>query len=236
MSSRSACRTRTTEPRYRRNGATRVAVVDAPPVMQERIRLQFGDSPDWSVRFLEGSAADSKRLRRSADLLVLPAALMLAHPERFRALELPLVAYGPASQLSACFLAGCCDYLRTEFAMDELFHRLAALAPVPILVWRGFVVTLEPRAIRLEQTELPLRYAEYRILRTLLRNCGEVVTRAALYRSFAVRSLGSSRAVDMHVANVRRKLDRLVSTPSTSVARSPLETVRGIGYRLTNCG
>ena len=235
MSSRNACRTRTADPRERRDGATRVAVVDAPPVMRERIRQQFNDAPDWRVRFLESSTPEPKRLKRSVDIMVLPSELLLARPEPFQALELPLVAYGPASQLSACFLAGCSDYLRTDFAIDELFHRVAALAPAPVLVWRGCVVTIEPRAIRLARAELPLRYAEYCILRTLLRNCGEVVARAALYRSFAVGSLGRSRAVDMHVANVRRKLDRLVEHPPMSAARSPLETVRGIGYRLISC-
>jgi DNA-binding response OmpR family regulator len=68
-----------------------------------------------------------------------------------------------------------------------------------------------------------LRTLEFDLLVELARHAGRVVTRDQLLeRVWGFSFAGGTRTVDVHVAQVRRKLAR----PEL------IETVRGIGYRL----
>jgi DNA-binding response OmpR family regulator len=78
---------------------------------------------------------------------------------------------------------------------------------------------------RAEGRALPLTPSEFRLLAHLARTPGRAVERAELYEAALPEGEGFDRAVDVHVANLRRKL-RAVG------ADEGLETVRGVGYRL----
>ena len=70
---------------------------------------------------------------------------------------------------------------------------------------------------------LPLRTLEFELLAELAQNAGHVVTRDRLLdRVWGLSFAGGTRTVDVHVAQLRKKLGR----PDL------IQTVRGIGYRL----
>jgi two-component system response regulator AdeR len=72
---------------------------------------------------------------------------------------------------------------------------------------------------------VPLTPSEFRILAHLARTPGRAVARTELYDVALPEGEGFDRAVDVHVANLRRKL-REAGTAEL------VETVRGVGYRL----
>jgi len=72
---------------------------------------------------------------------------------------------------------------------------------------------------------LPLTPSEFRILAHLTEAPGRAVSRNELYDSALPEGEAFDRAVDVHVANLRRKL-RNAGTGDL------IETVRGVGYRL----
>lgn len=72
---------------------------------------------------------------------------------------------------------------------------------------------------------VPLTPSEFRILAHLARTPGRAVARTELYDAALPEGEGFDRAVDVHVANLRRKLRE-------AGAVEPIETVRGVGYRL----
>jgi two-component system OmpR family response regulator len=129
-------------------------------------------------------------------------------------------------------LAGADDYLVKPFAFDELLARIHALlrrpaATLPEVLAVG-AIELNPgehTALR-DGTPLTLTLKEFGLLEYFIRHAGEVVNREDLlahlwdfnYESF-------SNVIDVHVKNLRRKLDE-------GSDGSVLETVRGIGYRL----
>ena len=212
-----------------------IGFIGADPVGRERIVRHFRSSPGWCFEFCDGVPAELNAALRRSDVIVLPAELFLANTGECRAADRPVLPYGAAQLLSPCFLAGCCDYLRDGFGLDELFHRLAGAMPLRPFRWNGAMVTLERCAIRCGSGSELLSWSEYRVLQTLLRNRGLAVARETLYQAFSERERANSRAIDMHVSNLRSKLNRLAGRSGREAAASQLQSVRGIGYRLVVC-
>ncbi len=73
---------------------------------------------------------------------------------------------------------------------------------------------------------LDLTSTEFNLLEVLMRHAGQVVSKADLCREALGRDLERyDRSLDMHVSNLRRKLGTLPD------GRSPIQTVRGVGYQ-----
>ncbi len=212
-----------------------VEFIGATLGLEERLLRYFGPAFEWEFRFVDTPPPDVCGWKRSVDVIVAPAELFLAKTQSFCAAQRPVVVHGARDHLSACFLSGCSDYLREPFGADELFHRVAAALPRARFQWLGMPVVLEVAGVRCGERLQPLRFAEQRILQTLLRNCGVPVAREALHRTFSHRELGASRVIDVHVSNLRRKLDHLVQHASPSIAASQLQAIRGLGYRFGPC-
>ncbi|MEJ2685870.1 MAG: response regulator transcription factor [Gammaproteobacteria bacterium] len=90
-------------------------------------------------------------------------------------------------------------------------------------------VSLRPasRTAQWRDATLDLTSTEYNLLQVLVREAGRVVTKAELSEQALGRRLARyDRSIDMHVSKLRRKLG---VGPD---GRSPIQTVRGVGYQL----
>ena len=87
------------------------------------------------------------------------------------------------------------------------------------------------RAVRVDGSAVELTALEFNLLATLAREPGIVVARAALLDAlWGPGYAGDDHLVDVHVANLRRKLGDDPAGPRF------VETVRGVGYRLREGG
>jgi DNA-binding response OmpR family regulator len=125
---------------------------------------------------------------------------------------------------------GADDYLTKPFAFAELVARLEALArrgaPAPERLQAGDLL-VDPKAHRawVGSDELQLSQKQFALLEFLLRHRGQVVTRQmVLSEVFGYGFDPGTNLVDVHVGNLRQKIDR----PG---APSRITTVRGVGYR-----
>jgi DNA-binding response OmpR family regulator len=129
-------------------------------------------------------------------------------------------------------LSGADDYLVKPFSFAELLARIHVLlrrphdmVPETLKVHDIELNPLEHTVIR-DGQPIPLTLKEFYLLEYFMRRPGEVVNREDLlvhlwdfnYESF-------SNVIDVHVKNLRRKLN-------VGGRADVLETVRGIGYRL----
>ena len=130
--------------------------------------------------------------------------------------------------------AGADDYITKPFDFEEFSARVRALLRRPRGPRRTPMsagdVTLDAatRTVWRAGVQVALTTREFSLLRYLLSRAGEVVERGELMEQvWDANYDGLSNTLEVHVAALRRKLDM----PGRA---SPIETVRGVGYRMTD--
>lgn len=140
-----------------------------------------------------------------------------------------LTARGAWSEKVAGFDAGADDYLTKPFHTEELLARLRALVrrasghASPTLACGG--LRLDPRAARATVNGEPLRLTslEYRLLHYLMMHQGRVISRSELVEHLYDQDFDrDSNTIEVFIGRLRKK-----------IGPDRIETVRGLGYRLT---
>ncbi len=125
---------------------------------------------------------------------------------------------------------GADDYLTKPFSPRELVGRIRAMLRRPRVTATGVSSALEVdvarRQVRADDRVVDLTRTEFDILAMLAREPGVVVDRPSLLAAVWGPGYDDDHLVDVHVANLRRKLDDDPDRPRF------VETIRGVGYRL----
>jgi DNA-binding response OmpR family regulator len=148
-----------------------------------------------------------------------------------------LSARGSETDRVRGFRLGADDYVVKPFSLQELLARVAAmLRRVPGAEGQGQArqwtlgdaqVDLDTREVRLRGTPVPLRPKEFDLLVALLRREGRTATRAELLDEvWRYEPDVMSRTVDVHILELRRKLEPDPGHPCHIL------TVRKSGYRI----
>lgn len=188
---------------------------------QEGLREFFRLRPDLVILDVVMPVLDGwgllGRIRELSDVPVLMLTAQASELEKVRGLK-----------------KGADDYLTKPFGPQELLARVGALlrragsrtASAPDVYSDALVeVDFGQRTVTSGGAEVALTPIEFRLLAALVRNAGQVLSHDQLLELVWGHALDQSRdQVKLYVGYVRRKL-------GTSPDASPIETVRGFGYR-----
>ncbi|MGN6372304.1 MAG: response regulator transcription factor [Solirubrobacteraceae bacterium] len=192
----------------------------------DALRLARENPPDVVLLDLtlpDGDGRDVCRdLRRTSDVPIIMLTARGTVTDRIVGLEL-----------------GADDYVVKPFVTDEVVSRIRAVLRrtrrTPASEHEGMIVgelqlDLAARRAWLSGVELSLTRKELDLLARLARDAGRVVSRETLMSEVWDENwFGSTKTLDVHIAGLRRKLDERRSHGVR------IETVRGVGFRLTAC-
>jgi DNA-binding response OmpR family regulator len=220
--------------------SARILVVDDEPPIVELVRgylVREGWNVDVAV---DGPTAIDRARSNPPDVIVLD--LMLPGIDGLEvcrqvrtfsdAYVLMLTARSEEIDRIVGLSVGADDYLVKPFSPRELVARIKAVLRRPRTGNRatppaGLVIDEPRHSVRVDGIAIDLTATEFGILATLAREPGLVVSRAELLdRVWGSEFVADEHLVDVHVANLRRKLG---DDPSASRF---IETVRAVGYRL----
>jgi len=184
------------------------------------LRELYAGSPDLVILDVAMPGLDGwatlERIREVSDVPVLMLTARDAELERVRGLK-----------------GGADDYVVKPFGRQELVARVDALLRRPRS--RGaqdtyadarLSISFAQRAVRYDDREVALTRLEYRLISAFVRHPNQVLTNEQLRELVWGDTTATSRdEVKLYVGYLRRKLD------PAAPGSTPIETVRGFGYR-----
>jgi DNA-binding response OmpR family regulator len=130
-----------------------------------------------------------------------------------------VTALNDIGSLSRGFDAGCDDYIKKPFDLDELLIRVAAAVNKSVQPVRYRDIAFDPETGQLLQNgaEVDLQKVEKAIFELLIERVGQTVTKEAFYD---VMEKPSDVALRVHIAALKKRFGL------------ELSNIRGVGYRL----
>jgi DNA-binding response OmpR family regulator len=195
-------------------------VVEAPNG-SEALKLFYSEQPDFVILDVQMPILDGwetlARIREVSDVPVLMLTARAEELDKVRGLR-----------------AGADDYLTKPFGRQELLARVSAnlrrarsRERAPETYADGFVtIDFAQRAVRAGGEEVALTPLEFRLLAAFVQNPNQVLSHEQLLQLVWGDERAAERdQVKLYVGYLRRKLG------TTDPEDSPIETVRGFGYR-----
>lgn len=221
-----------------------ILVVDDDPKTVDLIRVYLEREGYRTLDAYDGRRALELARRHQPDLIVLD--LMLPHVDGLDICRIlraesavPLIMLTARTTEQDQLLGldlGADDYVTKPFSPRALMARVravlrrskpeaAAVTPT-LLAYRDLVINVLSREVRHCGALIHLTPKEFGLLETLSREPGRAFARADLLeRVFGADYLGTDRTVDVHIMNLRRKIEPDPSRPIYVL------TVYGYGYK-----
>jgi len=192
---------------------------------EEALQMARREHPDLVILDLTLPRMDgldvARALRRDGDLPIIMLTARTEESDRVAGLEL-----------------GADDYVTKPFSAREIVARVRAVLrrtqaarAAADVVCVGDTLTLDvPRMeTQVDGRHVALTATEFQLLLHMARQPGRVFTRAQLLDAVHGVAIESyERAIDAHIKNIRRKIERDPGAPQL------LQTVFGVGYRLSD--
>ena len=223
-------------------GARHILVIEDDAETAEQL-IDCLQTSGYSVD-LAADGEDGLKRARSADYVVMTVDRMLPRIDGIEVIRrlrdegvmtpaLILSALGEIDDRIRGLRAGGDDYLVKPFASREMLARVDALARRSATVVKETIlrvgdleIDLLMRVVRRRGREIELLPREFQLLEYLVRNVGEVVSRAMLLQHvWDLHFDPMTNVIDVYVGRVRRKIDSGEAYPL-------IHTVRGIGFCL----
>jgi DNA-binding response OmpR family regulator len=230
------------------NGARKVLIVDGDSAIRRDIRSACAQDGYQVVEADSGAEALRQIESGRPNLVLLEVALPdasgfdVCRELRKKDAAVPVIMMSSRSDEIDAVVAleiGADDYVVKPLRLRELAARIAAHlrrmrlesaeATRNRLEFRDLVIDVNERRIYRAGQEVELTHTEFDLLTFLASNAGKVLSREKILNSiWGYEYPIETRVIDVHIRNLRRKIEAQPSRPYYILA------VPGIGYRFTN--
>lgn len=150
---------------------------------------------------------------------------------------IPVIVVSAKSEISDkvnLLLSGACDYVTKPFNTEELLARIAvqlrraqsAPSPSSLLRFRSVTLDTTSHSVTLDGIPVRLTQTEYAILKLLMQNPSQVITKSLLLDRISEDTPDCTEgSLKVHISNLRKKL-------KTINENDYIESVWGIGFKL----
>ena len=225
--------------------STRILVVEDEPAIAEAVVYALGEAGYEADSVGDGAVALAAARETPYDLMVLdlhlPGTSGLDVCRALRAeSDLPIVmltARDAERDRITGLDSGADDYVTKPFSVAELVSRVRALlrrraldrsTATIVQTIGGLELDVTRHSATIDGKPLPLTRSEFRLVSLLASEPDRVFSRDELVRHLWQSDfVGDRRAIDVHISNLRRKIESDPRRPRRLV------TVRGVGYKLT---
>jgi len=221
----------------------RILLVDDEPDLRRMVR-QYLEAEGFAVAEASNGTEALERLQKSPPDLVL-LDVSMPPPDGFEVLrtmrqtsDVPVIMLTARSEeidRVVGLTMGADDYVTKPFSPRELVARVRAVLrrhrpgrpePSEVLEFDGLTIELARREVTIDGTLREVSALEFDLLAGLAAAPGRVFTRAQLLEKvWGWDYFGAERVVDVHIANLRKKLGDEAGDPRF------VATVRGVGYK-----
>lgn len=233
-----------------RTATTKILVVEDAPEFRQLIEAVLKTEPGYDVSTCDDGLAAVELARAvEPDVIILDVGLpgmdgvaVCAQLRRFTdAYIIMLTARTDEVDRILGLSIGADDYMTKPFSTRELLARIQVLlrrprsrldvtgvdgldSPNEVIEHGGIRLDRRARTLQVDDERVGLTKIEFDLLEAMMSRPGMVFTRRRLLDTvWGDDWYGDDHVVSVHIANIRRKLDRR--------DRSAIETVRGVGYR-----
>jgi len=227
------------------SGAPSILVVDDDPGVLDVVAFTLRREGFEVDEERDGAAALAAARARSYDIVILDVMLPeLPGTDVCRALraesDVPIVMLtardAELDRVNGLEL-GADDYVTKPFSSAELLSRVRAIlrrreldrgnGALPVRRLGGVRIDLGRQEVHVDGERVRLTLSEFKMLALLAEHSDEPVSRRELMQHlWASEHVGDEHACEVHISNLRRKIERDPSHPQRLV------TVRGLGYKL----
>ncbi len=222
---------------------TRVLVVDDEPAIRDAVAYALGSEGFEVETRADGEAALDAALDGGFDVMVLdlmlpgvPGTEVCRRVRTTSAIPIIMLTAKDAELDRVLGLEiGADDYVTKPFSMAELVSRVRAIlrrrdldrAAEPVRRVGALELDAGRHRVHVDGSPVDLTPSEFRLLNLLAESPERVFSRKQIMQHLWESSYtGDQRACDIHISNLRRKIERDPANPERVV------TVRGIGYKL----
>ncbi len=227
------------------NGSARILVIEDEPAIRTGVCDVLAYHGHEPVGVESGDDGLTRALAEDFALVVLDVMLpglsglevcSQLRERRPRQAILMLTARGAEADVLEGFRRGADDYVTKPFSVAELVARVSALLrrtasdePHELAPFQFADLWIEPARLTAERDEevIELSAREVALLALFASEPNRIVSRRRLLRDVWGMPAADSvetRTVDVHIAKLRKKIG--------AGANAPIETIRGLGYRL----